>query len=359
MLNGIGDIVCVSPTLQALKQRYPGAKLTVIVRPHLRELLDSSPSVDEVIPYETGRHWKRPLFMWKLNRRRFDLWVDLHVPTFNTVSSNRRDFTRNAWIMRAAAARFRRAYAVPELAPWLSHPLALPTAAALGSTNIVDTTLELADATADHSFCKYIPVAADDHAWAANELPDREGPRVALFFGSRQAADLWPDARILEFIALLDAALPDAELVLIGGEHERALTALLAERTDGSRRRAPRDFICRASLPRTAALLARCDTIVATDSGPMHVADAMRIPIVALFSSKNHPAIWRPIEPRSLLINHAVACGPCFRATCPVSNKCMDMITPGEVLAALEQLLPTVGATTRIPATNDGLATPA
>ena len=347
MINGIGDILCVSPTIQALKERYPQARMTVVVRPHLRALLEGSPFVDELLFYETDRPWKRPMFMWRLYRRRFDLWVDLHVPTFNTVSSNQRDFRRNAWLMRASQARYRRAYAVPELVSQLTHPVAVPAAGDLKNNNIVDTTLKLADAHSTDRYPKHMPVSAAAHTWAASEFPDRDGGRIGLFFGSRQAANLWPDARVLEFIDRLGHAMPTAELVLIGGEHEVALAATIAAAPTMRGAGRPRDFVCRASLGQTAALLARCSALVATDSGPMHIADAMQVPTVALFSSHNYAAIWRPVHRGSVLINHPVECGPCFRPTCHLGNKCMDMITPGEVLDALESLLWPTGDTRR------------
>ena len=348
MLNGIGDILCVTPTLQALRLRYPEAKLTVIIRPHLRELLDGNPCVDELLCYETDRKWKRPLFMWRLYRHRFDLWVDLHVPTFNTMSSNRRDFRRNAWLMRASAARFRRAYEVPELAGALSHPLRYPTDKERRETNIVDMTLGLAGPGPDSRFLKHMPVSAADHEWARTELPDSTAPRIALFFGARQPAEIWPESRVLDLIALLGEELPEAELVLIGGEHEAGLAATMAAATSGRGSASLRSFICRANLPRTAALLARCDAFVSTNSGPMHVADAMKVPTVALSSSKNHQAIWRPMLPGSVMLNQPVDCGPCFQSTCPMgTNKCMDLIEPRRILAALMQLLRASGATSR------------
>ena len=59
MINGIGDIICVTPALQALRARYPDAEISVIVRPHLRALLTDNPYVSRVLSYEVGAAWKR------------------------------------------------------------------------------------------------------------------------------------------------------------------------------------------------------------------------------------------------------------------------------------------------------------
>jgi heptosyltransferase-2 len=71
----------------------------------------------------------------------------------------------------------------------------------------------------------------------------------------------------------------------------------------------------------------------------MHIADALGLPMVALFSSKNYIDIWRPLERRTVVLNHAVECGPCFRAQCPFGNRCMDLIEPREALAAVQDVL--------------------
>ena len=338
MLNGIGDIVCVSPVFEALKRRYPAARLTIIMRLHLRGLVEGSAFVDDVLFYETARPWQRLVFLARANRRRFDLWVDLHVPTFNTMSSNRRDFLRNAWLLRVARPRFAVAYATPELRSLLSHPVPVPSAHDLRTTSIVRTTLDIVTRGAAARFGKHVPVTAIEREWAERALPGGDTLRIGLFFGSRQPADLWPAGKVLEFVAMLGTRLPGAEIVLIGGEHESATASVLAAAVARAGLRL-HDFVCKVGLGQTAALLARCTVFVSTDSGPMHIADAMGVPMVALFSSKNYPAIWRPVHARTELINHAVDCGPCFRASCNIGNKCMQMIEPTEVLDALLRLL--------------------
>ena len=335
MLNGIGDILCVTPTLEALKERYPEARITMMIRQHLRALVEGSPFVDELIFYDTSTLWKRLVFLRKIRKQRFDLWVDLHVPTFNTVSSNERDFFRNAMLMRASGSTYQLAYAVPQLKPYLSHPVPIPQGEKLTKVNIVDTTLALINPEPDRRYLKHIPVSEVERAWAENILPPTERPRIALFFGSRQSANIWPDKNILEFISLLLEEIPEAELVLIGGEHEARSAQMMTSSLSEQSQSRVQNLICKASLGQTAALLKRCQAMVSTDSGPMHIADAVAVPIVALFTSKNYLAIWRPIGNKAVLVNHEVDCGPCFQADCHLGNKCMALITPREVLDAL------------------------
>jgi heptosyltransferase-2 len=343
MLNGIGDILCVTPALAALRARYPRSRISAMIRPHLSSLLDGNPAVDDFVFYPPGAPWRKAPFVRDARARRFDLWVDLHAPTFNTVSSNARDFRRNAMLMRLAAPRYRLGFALPELRPHLTHAVPVPDADTLTRTNIVHTTLSLVQPESRGSPRKHIPVSDADRAYAAAALSGVPSDYVALFFGSRQAADLWPPERVVQFVRDVTQALPRTQFVIVGGSHEAWLWPLLQRSLEAPTLARLRNHVDRESMGRTAALLARCSALVCTDSGPMHIADAMSVPIVALFSSKNYPAIWRPLEPRSTLLNRQVDCGPCFRAECPRGNLCMQLIDPSEVVRSLLALRASTG----------------
>ncbi|MCG3187142.1 MAG: hypothetical protein IOMNBAOH_01739 [Rhodocyclaceae bacterium] len=354
MINGIGDIICATPAMACLKERYPEARLAVIVRPHLRKLIEGHAVVDRVIDYEIGPHWRRLLFLWRMRREHFDLWVDLHTPTFNTVSSNRRDFLRNAFIMMAAGARYRLAYALPAMRPWLTHPVPIPSKAQLRSDNIADTTSDLVDPNARGRHRKFVAISETDRRWANFRLPIIGVPRIALFFGSRQSADLWPDEHILRFLELLANRLPEAEWVLVGGPFEAEMVRRLQHRWSELSRTRLHNFINEAGFGQTAALLERCQAYLGTDSGPTHIADAVGIPIVALFPQKNYLDIWRPMSPSaSVIVSQKLECSPCFLADCPLQNKCMALIEPGPVLDELLRKLRTNGNVTS-PHANSG-----
>ena len=127
------------------------------------------------------------------------------------------------------------------------------------------------------------------------------------------------------------------ELVLLGGAHEQQLTDRIINSLDSNSRKRVINMVCKADLNQTAALLQECHAVITTDSGPMHIADAVNIPIIALFTSKNYLPIWKPTGDRVIVLNHPVDCGLCFLATCNNSNKCMELITAEEVINALSE----------------------
>jgi ADP-heptose:LPS heptosyltransferase len=339
MLGGIGDVLAATPATAALKALFPGAALTLILRRRLVPLAAANPHVDGVIAYDSASLWRRLHFVRALRRHRHDLWVDLHVPTFHTVASADKVFLRNALIMRAARTRYRLGYGARFLRSRLTHALPVPSHAQLMSENIVDTTLALLGPPPNTSRRKVMAIATAHREWAASRLPGTRAPRLGFFFGGRQSANHWPLPRATVFVRTFLAEYPGGELVLIGDMHETELADSLLQALDSADRARIVDLVGGTDLDRTAAVFERCDAAVCTDSGPMHIADAVGTPLVALFCGKNHLPIWVPTGERNVVLYHHVQCAPCFKSECPIDNLCMNEITAAEVSAALRQLL--------------------
>jgi heptosyltransferase-2 len=92
------------------------------------------------------------------------------------------------------------------------------------------------------------------------------------------------------------------------------------------------------SLRQLMALLTRCRLIVANDSGPMHLAAAMGVPLVALFGSTSERATG-PLGTRIRIVKRAAECSPCGRRECPIDFRCMDSLSVEEVFRATLELI--------------------
>ena len=341
MLGEIGDLVVTTPTLAALRRRYPQARLRVVIRQAMAQLLRANDDVDELLLYDSRSRFTKAAFLAKLALRRTDLWVDLHTPTFNTWNTNDEVFRRNRLFMRAAHPRFQLAFEMAPLRGRLSHPVAVPDEATLKAENIVDTTLRLVAPTdaGPGGRAKRLGISEADRAWAREALhaAGLEGRRcIGLFFGAKQSAKVWPLAQVQSLCRALPDRFADADFLLIGGPHEaEAVRALVASLAPAIRPRF-HDLTATGGLGRSAALIERCAAMVATDSGPMHMADALGVPLVALMSAHNHAGVWHPLRAVQVL-RKDVPCSPCLSADCRQGQACMSAIEPAEVLAALEQ----------------------
>ena len=81
------------------------------------------------------------------------------------------------------------------------------------------------------------------------------------------------------------------------------------------------------------AILSLCRLLITNDSGLMHVAAALGVPLVAIFGSTD-PARTGPRGKNSRIIYKAVDCAPCLKKVCPQDRKCMRLITVDEVFEA-------------------------
>lgn len=86
------------------------------------------------------------------------------------------------------------------------------------------------------------------------------------------------------------------------------------------------------------ALLKHCTLFITNDSGPMHIAAALGVPVVAIFGSTD-PVKTGPMGDNHIIIKKDVNCSPCFKRTCPTDMKCMELITEEDVMAGVERIL--------------------
>jgi heptosyltransferase-2 len=93
-----------------------------------------------------------------------------------------------------------------------------------------------------------------------------------------------------------------------------------------------------ADLP---ALLSHCHLFVGNDSGAMHVAAAVGLPIVAVFGPTD-PNGTAPVTPRCTIVQQKPYCSPCFLRRCPTDHRCMKEVTAEMVETAAKSWLPTI-----------------
>lgn len=86
------------------------------------------------------------------------------------------------------------------------------------------------------------------------------------------------------------------------------------------------------------ALFSRCQLFLGNDSGAMHVAAALGLPVVAVFGSTD-PEGTAPLTRQKILVRHAVSCSPCFLRECPIDHRCMTRVSVEDVRRAAAKML--------------------
>jgi heptosyltransferase III len=99
--------------------------------------------------------------------------------------------------------------------------------------------------------------------------------------------------------------------------------------------------LCGVTSPReTAAVMGRATLFVGHDSGPMHLAAAVGIRCVALFSARNLPRVWFPFGTNHRVIYHDVPCKGCGLETCvKFKKKCITSVSVDEVFSTVVKVL--------------------
>ncbi len=325
-LSSLGDVLFAFPAVQALLDSGRATRVAWLVEDRAAALLALLPGLDEVLVFPRRRRSAWPAHAVRLLARRDDLVLDLQG---NLKSRAQLLFLRSRCTagFDASVARERAHLAYDRaispqgsrhrVAQGLAFMRALGVPAPLEP---VRPRLRLPDAACAR----------------ARELLARlpgSGPVVVLHPGTSAFGQLkrWAPERFAELGDLL-AARHGARLLLTGGPTESALVqALRAGLRTPSLAPAP------AGLPDLAALLQAAQLVVASDSLPLHLANALGTPVVGLYGPKD-PAVTGPAFDRARVVRGDAACSPCTLRRCR-DRICMDELPAAAVAAAAGELL--------------------
>ncbi len=143
----------------------------------------------------------------------------------------------------------------------------------------------------------------------------------------------WPASLFAQLGSMLQKALR-AEIVIVGAKSELAVGKSVAEKMPNK----PRILIGQTTLMELAGILKTATLVISNDSGPMHLANAVHTPVIALFGPTN-PQVTGPLQQPSVVLKKEVPCWPCKYRKCPIDHRCMLEITPEEVFNTCLEML--------------------
>ena len=162
----------------------------------------------------------------------------------------------------------------------------------------------------------------------------RKKKRLGVCAGAEYGpAKRWPVADFARALERVREGM-DVEFILFGAPGEVALGEELAGLLGGK----CENRVGQTSLEQLMAELRGCDGLLSNDTGTMHLAALLGVPVVALFGS-TEPAWTGPLGSGHVVIREHVECSPCFLRNCPLDFRCMKAIQPEQVSAAVRRLL--------------------
>jgi heptosyltransferase II len=322
--NWIGDAVMSTPAIGAVRRQFPRAEIVVASNPTVTELFRFHPYCDRTLVFDKkgADSGAAGLFLFsrRLRREGFDLAILLQ----NAVEA--------AIMARLAGIPYLMGYRSDGRGLLLTHGVPVgPEEKRLHHTDYCLRMLEHFDISAPPVGLK-LSCTPEELSWAHSLLG--EIPWVAINPGAAYgSAKQWFPER---FAAVADALVRDFGIrILLSGGPEEVRIGRDIERAMSSR---PLNLIGKTTVRQLMALLASCRLVVTNDSGPMHIAAAFNVPVVAVFGPTD-PSVTAPRCERAVVVRHQSDCAPCRLRLCPSDHQCMEGVRPDEVLAAAVDLL--------------------
>jgi lipopolysaccharide heptosyltransferase II/tetraacyldisaccharide 4'-kinase len=316
--NWVGDAVMSLPVLAGLTHLCPAAQVTVLAAPRVAPLFAGQSGVAEVISYPAGREKWRTL--WDL-RGKFDLALAL---------PNSFESALGLWLTRTP---HRIGYAANGRTPFLT--VVLQGRNRLRGLHQVFYYLGLLE-TLGPVLTFFPPrlqlseteiMAGKNFLTSAGLHPAK--PWVGLAPGAAYGpAKRWPASRFAALGDLLHTEF-QADLVLLGGPSDQEV----ADEVQSSTRGRFLNLAGKTTLRQALTVLCNLKVLITNDSGLMHAASALGVPVVAIFGSTD-PKATRPFTSRATLIHHHLPCSPCLERTCSQDYVCLTEITVAEVADA-------------------------
>jgi heptosyltransferase I len=335
--SAIGDVIHTLPSLAALRQKYPQARIDWLVEEAAARVLLGHPQLDRVL-VSKRKHWTRQVktgrwrqtwqevhaLVRELRAERYDLLIDFQ----NLLKSG-----VFVWLAKAERkAGFGRGMEHSECSYLFLNERIAPVSMDL---HAVDRELLLLKALGVEGagVNLELPIMPAERQ-AAEELLRRKGTDLAKPLLAINPMTTWETKhwQAEKFSELADRLQDEFAVVFTGGIGDHSAIETICNRM-------PQPAINLAGdtdLKTLAALYERAAMVVSTDTGPMHVAAAVGTPVVALFGPT---APWRtgPYGDGHVVVRENLDCSPCFKRHCS-SRECMKRIAVDRVVSGVRRL---------------------
>lgn len=322
--SSLGDIVHSLPFLNAIKTRFSRTEIHWIAARGLQGLLECHPMIEKVIVINKDE-WKAPVSAMKtlaefrrlvreLRSNRYDLAIDLQ------------GLLRSGVIAMATGAPLRAGFAEAREGSRYFYNRRI---SAGHDMHAVDRYLKIAAELGCDVDEVNFPFPLRKESPKTEELKRGLDDYVVIVPGARWDTKMWSS----ENFGRLASALK-LKSVLIGGNADIALAGEIAARSDGKALSVAGD----TTIPELIDIMRGAKLVISNDSGPMHIAAALNIPVAALFGPTS-PERTGPYGRGHLILKRGAACSPCFKRRCR-SMRCMRELTFEFVRSALRDRFP-------------------
>lgn len=326
--NWIGDSILALPALYNLKRNFPDAQIWIAAREWVEELFTTGNICEGTIPLRMhGGIYALRKSSQELKELRFDLGI-LFTNSFASALLFYLARIPQRWGYKKDGRGFLLTKGIPALKkenrPHQAHYY-LDLLYGSGLKNFSEDyefLLDQKERIRAREWLESLKINPDERIIIVNP---------GAYYGS---AKRWPAKRYAELVTLLQKK-TSGQVLVIGSSNERPLAEVISSQTE------KRPFVLagQTSLLRLASIISFADLFITNDSGPMHLANALKVPVVALFGPTD-PNRTGPYQQPSSVIHKGAPCWPCSYRECPFDHRCMMEIYPQEVFQFCQKYLP-------------------
>ncbi|MFH1380740.1 MAG: lipopolysaccharide heptosyltransferase II [Candidatus Omnitrophota bacterium] len=326
-VNWLGDVLFSTPLIKAVRKRFKNAHIACMTVPRCKEILENNPNINEIIIYdEKGKHvsllgkWR---LICELRKKHFDLAIILH-----------RSFTR-ALMAFLAGITERVGYDAKKRGFLLTKRVEFPDRELHKTEHFLKIAESLGCDTKEKA-CEFF-VSDEDKKFIKGELSkagiDDNDLIIVINPGGNWGPKRWDPVK---FAKVSDRLIDKyrAKIILSGAKKDIPL----AEKIKNNMKNKPIIFTGRMDLKKLGALLERANFVISGDSGPMHMAVALKTNVIALFGPTS-PRLTGPFGDGNYeVIKKDVGCDvPCYDVTCG-DYRCMNAVTVDDVIHVFEEM---------------------
>ncbi|MFH1581295.1 MAG: lipopolysaccharide heptosyltransferase II [Pseudomonadota bacterium] len=331
--NWIGDAVMTTPAIRAIRKNFPYAQISILTKSWAVPVFESSPYIDNILIYDDSGKHKGLSGKLRLAKGLKQYGFDAAIMLQNAFEA--------ALITFFAGIPCRIGYNTDARGFLLTHSVTCtPQIKKMHQTGYYLGILQGVGLEADGLGLDLV-VDKKYQKRAAKILEEHGISRADRLVGINPSATFGPAKQWFpeRYAALSDKIheVFGAHILLFGGPGDRELGVRISQMM----KHPPVDLCGKTDLGEAIGLIKECDLFITNDSGLMHVAAALDIPLIAIFGSTN-PVTTGPQSQRSKIVRVPIKCSPCLKPECPEGQghlKCMDQIDIDMVFEAVKELL--------------------
>lgn len=329
----IGDVLLSTPVIKALREAYPKSYIAVMANPNTKEILDGNPYLNEIIILDKQKEHKGLIgslrLMSSLRKRKFDLALILHgtkrvhVLALLSGIKERVGYNRKWGFLLTKK--------IPDIKPLgLKHELeyCLDLVRILG--------IEPKD---KRTFFPINSIAENKIEQLFKEKIKAGFPVVCLHPGASCPSKRWLKERFAEVAKKLISEF-NANIIIVGGKDENLNISNELDRLINEEH--VLNLSGNLTIPELGSVLKRCDLFISNDSGPVHIAASVGIPVISIFGRSQaglSPKRWRPVSENSVVLHKDIHCKICLAHNCDKNFACLSAVSADEVYAAAKDIL--------------------